>query len=82
MLLYEAYWVRYFKSEKSMADFYAPLWGIPVPGAVLPVAAALSLSIYGRNIFLFGAALCLGIGHIGIHMAHWKEVKTEHDLFG
>ena len=39
MVLYEIYWIRYFRSEKRMEDFYSSLLGIPVAGATLPVAA-------------------------------------------
>lgn len=74
MLLYEIYWVRYFKSEKTMKDFYSSLMGVPVAGATLPVAAFFLLGIYGRNIFLVTAVVILGAGHIGIHLNHRKEV--------
>ena len=67
MLLYEVYWIRYFKSEKKMSDFYSSLCGVPVAGATLPVCAFFLLGIYGRNIFLLISVMILGIGHIGIH---------------
>ena len=73
MVLYEIYWIRYFRSEKTMQDFYRDLWGIPLAGATLPVAAFMLLAVYGRNIFLAAAVLILGIGHIGIHWMHWRE---------
>lgn len=73
MLLYEAYWIRYFKSAKTMQDFYSSLLGVPVAGATLPVAAFFLLGIYGRNPFLIAAVIVLGIGHIGIHLGHRKE---------
>ena len=50
MLLYEAFWIRYFKSERTMRDFYRGFAGIPVAGATLPVAAFFLLGVYGRNI--------------------------------
>ena len=74
MILYEAFWVRYFRSEKTMKDFYASILGVPVAGATLPVIAVLLLAIYGRNPLLFVAGIILGIGHIGIHLQHRKEV--------
>ena len=40
MILYEVFWLRYFRSKQTVADFYRPIFGIPVPGAALPVAAA------------------------------------------
>ena len=75
MILYEMYWIRYFRSEKTMKDFYSSILGIPVAGATLPVFAFLSLSLYGKNIFMLVATLILGVGHIGIHLKHYKETK-------
>ena len=75
MLLYEVYWIRYFKSAKTMRDFYSSLLGVPVAGATLPVAAFFLLGVYGRNLFLIAAVIVLGIGHIGIHLEHRKEIQ-------
>lgn len=77
MILYEVYWVRYFRSKKTMQDFYSSLLGVPVAGATLPVLAFLLLGIYGRNPFLILAVVILGIGHIGIHLCHKKEIDLE-----
>lgn len=74
MVVYELYWVRYFRSEKTMADFYSSFWGIPVAGATLPVAAFLLLAIYGKNPVLLLSVIVLGIGHIGIHLQHAREI--------
>ena len=74
MILYEIYWIKYFKSNKTMKDMYSSLLGIPVAGATLPVFAFFLLGIYGKNIFLIMATIILGIGHIGIHLNHRKEV--------
>ena len=74
MLLYECFWIRYFRSAHTMRDFYSSLLGIPVAGATLPVVAVLLLAVYGRNPILFAAGIVLGIGHIGIHRNHQKEV--------
>lgn len=73
MLLYELWWARYFRGPKTLRDFYGSLLGIPVPGAVLPVAAFLLLGIYGRVVWLMAAAVVLGVGHIGIHLGHRRE---------
>lgn len=75
MLLYEVYWIKYFRSKKTIKDFYSSLLGIPVAGATLPVIAFLLLGIYGKNIFLIIAVIILGIGHIGIHLNHRKEIN-------
>jgi len=77
MILYEIYWTRYFRSRQTVMDFYRPLFGIPVPGATLPVAAFLLLGIYGKVIWLIIASMILGIGHIGIHLQHIKKLKLK-----
>lgn len=77
MILYEIYWVRYFKSQRLLKDFYSSLLGIPVAGATLPVVAFLLLGIYGKNILLIISAIILGIGHIGVHINHYNEIKQE-----
>ena len=75
MMLYEIFWIRYFRSEKTMKDFYSSILGIPVAGATLPVLAFLLLAIYGKNIILGVSVLILGTGHIGIHLMHKKEIE-------
>ncbi len=76
MVLYEIFWIRYFRSEKTMKDFYSSIVGVPVAGATLPVVAVLFIAVYGKNPFLFIAGIILGIGHIGIHLAHKKESES------
>lgn len=74
MFLYEIFWIRYFRSEKRMCDFYRSFLKIPVAGATLPVLAFLLLGIYGKVFWLMIAAIILGVGHIGIHLQHKKEI--------
>lgn len=73
MIMYEIWWIRYFKSERSLADFYSSFFGIPVAGATLPVIAFFLLGIYGKVIWMLISCIILGIGHIGIHWQHKKE---------
>ncbi|WP_296895307.1 hypothetical protein [uncultured Methanobrevibacter sp.] len=75
MILYEIYWIRYFRSERKMSDMYCNMFGIPLPGATLPVFAFLILGISCENMFLIAFSVILGIGHIGIHMNHKRELK-------
>ena len=77
MILYELYWHRYFLSEKTMRDQYSSFCGFPVAGATLPVLAFFFLGIYGINVWLIIAVIILGIGHIGIHLAHEKELNGQ-----
>lgn len=75
MVMYEIWWVRYFKSERKLTDFYSSFLGIPVAGATLPVIAFFMLGIYGKVIWMLIACIILGIGHIGIHLQHCKEIN-------
>lgn len=77
MVLYEYWWVRYFSSQGTLADFYSSLLGIPVAGAVLPVLAFFCLGIYGRVLWMLLADTLLGVGHIGIHLQHRRALRKE-----
>lgn len=75
MALYELWWIRYFRSERKLADFYSNLFFIPLAGATLPVMAFFLLGIYGKVVWMLIAVIFLGIGHIGIHMQHKREME-------
>lgn len=76
MILYECWWIRYFRGPKQLKDFYSPFFGIPVAGAVLPVASLAVMGIYGRVIWVILSAIILGAGHIGIHLQHAKSLNS------
>ena len=77
MTMYELWWVRYFRSERKLSDFYSSFLGVPLAGSTLPVISFFLLGIYGRVIWLLAATIILGIGHIGIHIQHIKEPDAE-----
>lgn len=77
MILYEFYWIGYFRSAKTLKDQYARFCGVPLAGASLPVAAFLLLGFYGRNLIMIVSVVLLGIGHIGIHIAHYAEARQQ-----
>lgn len=74
MIMYELYWLNYFRSSRTLADMYSDYCGFPLAGASLPVFSVLLLGFYACNVFLIAAAVILGIGHIGIHLMHKKEL--------
>ena len=74
MAMYELWWIRYFRSQRQLSDFYSSFLGIPLAGATLPVISFFLLGIYGKVIWLSATTILLGIGHIGIHIQHSKEV--------
>ena len=75
MILYELYWIKYFRSSRTLSDMYSDYCGFPLAGASLPVFAVFLLGVCACNIFLIAASLILGIGHIGIHLMHKKEIE-------
>lgn len=75
MGLYEFCWWRYFKSRKRARDMYRSFYMVPVPLAVFPAVAFLLLGIYGKVIWMILFAALFGIGHIGIHRQHAKELN-------
>lgn len=79
MIIYEFWWIRYFKSDKKLSDFYSSLFGIPVAGATLPVIAFFILGIYGESIAMLIAVAILGIGHIGIHLQHRADLEDKEE---
>ncbi|MCR5054347.1 MAG: hypothetical protein K6A69_05860 [Lachnospiraceae bacterium] len=70
MILYECYWIRYFRSERTLKDQYSSFAGFPVAGATLPVIAVILLGLYSMNLVVIISGVILGIGHIGIHLMH------------
>ena len=77
MIMYEAWWVRYFRSSRKLSDLYSNFLGIPLAGATLPVIAFFMLGIYGKVVCMLIATLILGIGHIGIHIQHKKSIDIK-----
>ncbi|MDD4839235.1 MAG: hypothetical protein PHE93_01005 [Clostridia bacterium] len=76
LVLYEICWIRYFAGGHTLKDFYGKFLKIPVPLASLPIVAFLLLGIYGKVIWLVVSVVILGIGHIGIHIQHMREIEA------
>lgn len=76
MIIYEIYWIRYFRGEHNLKNFYRSFYGIPIPGATLPVIAFLLLGIYEKVIWFIISTIIFAIGHIGIHFQHLKELES------
>jgi len=76
MVLYEVAWARYFRDGEKLDGMYRPLGPIPVPIASLPVAAFLLLGIWYQSPIAMVSAVILGIGHIGIHLGHLRELSA------
>ncbi len=72
----ELAWARYFKGGGELTAMYAPLGLVPVPLATLPVAALALLGVWCQSPPIILAAVILGIGHIGIHLGHLRELSN------
>lgn len=77
MALYELWWIRYFRSARRLEDFYSGILGVPLAGATLPVAAFFLLGLYGKVVWMLLSAAILGVGHIGIHWEHKKQLQAK-----
>lgn len=76
MALYDLCWWRYLAGPASSEAMYSPFLGVPVPLAVLPVAAVLLFGVYARSLWLILAGTVLGVGHIGIHLFHLHALNV------
>ncbi len=72
MVLYEIYWIRYFK-QVSLQRFYGSFLCIPLPGASLPLLAFLLFGFYTHDYLLVISVLFFAIGHLGIHLHHARK---------
>jgi hypothetical protein len=75
MVLYEIAWARYFTHGRDLGYMYASLGPIPVPIATLPVVAFVLIGIWCGSPVLVLSTIILGIGHIGIHFQHARELR-------
>lgn len=66
---YYALWGRYLASGCSAAAMYRPVWGVPVPMAVLPVVVLLAAAGWLGNIWIAVAAAVLAAGHLPTALA-------------
>ncbi|WP_182526510.1 hypothetical protein [Nocardioides dongkuii] len=61
---YYGLWVRYLRGGRGGAALYEPVWGVPVPMAVLPVLAFLAASAWLGNPWIAVSAVVLAVGHV------------------
>lgn len=78
MVAYEAAWVRHLGGTPTIRTMYQPLGPIPMPLATLPVAAFALYGIWQQSPVTLIATGLLGLGHIGIHLDHLRELGGRH----
>lgn len=66
LVTYYALWARYLVAGRRNAQLYDPLWRIPVPMAVLPVAVFSFTAAWLSNPWIAVGALVLAAGHIPV----------------
>ena len=76
LILYDLWWLRCFKNGLREEDLYSTFLGIPIAGAILPVAGLLLLGLYGGVIWTILASVILGAGHIPISYLNWKDLQN------
>lgn len=75
--LYEVAWLQYFRAPIGSASIYSKLGPIPQPLAILPVLGFSLLALYQEHWVLVVSVLTLGVGHIGIHVVHARELRGQ-----
>lgn len=75
MLMYECFWIRYFFKGRKLVYLYGSFLGIPLAGAVLPIASFFILGIYSKNIWLIVSDMIFAVPHIKISIINKRELK-------
>jgi hypothetical protein len=57
-------WLRYARGGQQYALLFEPMWGIPLPMAVLPVVYFVAASALLRSWYLALATIVFGVGHL------------------
>ena len=74
LILYYVGWVRYIVLGRAEVLFYRPLFGIPLPMAVMPVIYFLAASVLLDSVWLLLASVALGAGHLTISWLHSRSI--------
>lgn len=72
---YYGLWVRYLADGRRLALLYAPVWRVPVPMAILPVAAFLCAALWLGNLWIAAAAVVLAAGHIPVSLLTSRSAR-------
>ncbi|WP_244928456.1 hypothetical protein [Nocardioides sp. W7] len=64
VVAYVALWLRYLVTGRHVLSLFEPVWGLPVPMAVLPVAAFACGALWSGSPWLAVATVVLAAGHL------------------
>lgn len=73
VLVYWALWVRYLRRGRPGSALFDPVFGIPVPMALVPVAAFLATAAWLQTPWIALAAVVLAVGHIPTSLLAARE---------
>jgi hypothetical protein len=76
LALYYLGWVRYFAHGRRPALLYEPLFEVPLPLAVAPIALLLAASVAQRSIWLGAAAATFGAAHLALTSQEWRRCRS------
>lgn len=72
---YYGLWIRYLAGGRRLAFLYAPVWHVPVPMAILPVAVFLCAAAWLGNAWIAGSAALLAAGHIPVALLTSRAIR-------
>jgi hypothetical protein len=72
LAVYYVGWARYVAEGRHERLFYAPLLGIPLPMAVMPVVYFAVASYLLGSVWLALAVAVFAVGHIGVSRVHLR----------
>lgn len=72
---YWALWARYLLGGRRAAALYEPVWRVPVPMALLPVAGFLLAGVWLRSPWVLAAAVVLAGGHIAVSALTYRACR-------
>ncbi len=75
MGIYYAGWTRYMQQGREFRWLFAPMLGVPLPMAVMPVLAVFAAAANFHAWPLALAALILGAGHIPVSWLEWQRCQ-------
>ncbi|MBN2004660.1 MAG: hypothetical protein JXA21_14990 [Anaerolineae bacterium] len=66
LVCYYLGWLRYVRRGRRYALLFAPMWGIPLPMAVMPIIYFGTAAALLRSWPLAAATLALAVGHLAV----------------
>ena len=75
--VYYGLWIRYVLKGAEFSLLFSPLWGIPIPMAVFPVAAFLLASVWMGSAPLAVASGMFAVGHFANSWYSYRLIRRK-----